>query len=187
MMSAVAVIGAEPENDKMMAALARALVDRPRASLQEVAAAVGISKATLYRLCRTRGQLVDRLVQHATTRITEAIETAQLDTAPPLTALERLIANHLEHRELTAFLIHYWGQDTPTAAGVEAGWDAALDAFFLRGQQAGVFRIDLAAPALTEILVALLVRLIDAEHHGRVARAGLAGMIERAFLRGAGV
>jgi TetR/AcrR family transcriptional repressor of mexCD-oprJ operon len=183
----VAALGAEAENDKMMAALARALVDQPRASLQEVAAAVGVSKATLYRLCRTRGQLVERLVYHAATRITEAIEAAHLDTAPPLTALERLIANNLEHRELTTFLIHYWGQDPPTAAGVEAGWDAALDAFFLRGQQAGVFRIDLAAPALTEIFVALLLRLIDAERHGRVARAGLAGVIERAFLRGAGV
>ena len=55
-------LGAAAENDKMMAALARALVDRPRASLQEVAAAVGVSKATLYRLCRTRGQLIERLV-----------------------------------------------------------------------------------------------------------------------------
>ena len=85
----------------MMAALARALVDRPRASLQEVAAAVGVSKATLYRLCRTRGQLLERLVHHAMTRITEAIEATHLGTAPPLTALERLIANNLEHRELT--------------------------------------------------------------------------------------
>jgi TetR/AcrR family transcriptional repressor of mexCD-oprJ operon len=171
----------------MMAALARALVDRPRASLQEVAAAVGISKATLYRLCRTRGQLVERLVHHATTRITEAIEAAQLDAAPPLTALERLIANNLEHREITTFLVHYWRQDPSAAASVEAGWDATLDAFFLRGQRAGIFRIDLAAPALTEIFVALLLGLIGAEHRGRVARAGLAEVIERAFLRGAGV
>jgi TetR/AcrR family transcriptional regulator, mexCD-oprJ operon repressor len=180
----VSALGAEAENDKIMAALARALVDRPRASLQEVAGAVGISKATLYRLCRTREQLTERLVHHATTRITEAIEAARLDTAPPLVALERLIANNLEHRELTTFLIRHW-QHTPTAAGVEAHWDAALDAFFLRGQQAGVFRIDVAAPALTEIFVALLLGLIDAEHRGRVARAGLAEVIERTFLRGA--
>ena len=70
---------------------------------------------------------------------------------------------------------------------MEAGWDAALGAFFLRGQQAGVFRIDLPAPVLTEILVALLLGLIDAERRGRVARAGLTEVIERAFLRGAGV
>ena len=70
-------------------------------------------------------------------------------------------------RELTSFLIHYWRPDTPAAASMEAGWDATLDAFFLRGQQAGVFCIDLAAPALTEILVGLMVRLIDAERHGR--------------------
>lgn len=171
----------------MMAALAQALVDRPRASLQEVAAAVGISKATLYRLCRTREQLLERLVHHATTRITEAIEGARLDSAPPLTALKRLIANNLEHRELTTFMVHYLRQETTTATAAEAGWDAALDAFFLQGQQTGVFRIDLTASTLTEIFVALLLGLIDAEHHGRVARVGLAEVIERVFLRGAGV
>lgn len=58
-----------------------------------------------------------------------------------------------------------------------------LDAFFLRGQQQGVFRIDIPAPALTEIWVSILLGLVEAERHVRIARAGLATVVERAFIR----
>lgn len=178
------VLGVETDDNRLLASLALALVERPRANLQELAKAAGTSKATLYRLCRTREQLIERLTSHAIRRITKAIQAAELETAPPLEALRRLIANNVEQRELTAFLIYFWNKDYSVDPGAEAGWDAAFDAFFLRGQQAGVFRIDIPAPALTEILVAMLLGLVDAEHRGRVARAGLAAMIERAFLHG---
>ncbi len=36
-----------------LSALALALVTQPRASLQDLAKAIGVSKATLYRFCRT--------------------------------------------------------------------------------------------------------------------------------------
>ncbi|MFX5595200.1 transcriptional regulator, partial [Acinetobacter baumannii] len=60
-------------------------------------------------------------------------------------------------------------------------------AFFLRGQQQGVFRIDITAQALTEIWASVLIGLLDGERRGRIARAGLAAMAERVFLQGAGV
>lgn len=50
------------EDERVLAALALALVDKPRATLQELAQAIGISKATLYRFSRTREELVDRLM-----------------------------------------------------------------------------------------------------------------------------
>jgi TetR/AcrR family transcriptional repressor of mexCD-oprJ operon len=173
------------EDNKIMAALALALVDRPRANLQELAGAIRVSKATLYRFCRTREQLIERLVNHSTLLIGEDIRTSDLDTAPPLEALKRFIATTLEHGEFSAFLIYYWEKDSSAGSGVEAGWDAALDAFFLRGQREGVFRIDIPAAALTEILVSMLIGLVDAERRGRVASAGLTAVVERAFLHGA--
>ncbi|ENO89819.1 TetR/AcrR family transcriptional regulator [Thauera linaloolentis] len=175
----------ETEDKKFLAALALALVDQPRASLLELARAIGVSKATLYRFCRTREQLIERLMNHCTHVFSEAISTAELDTAPVPEAFRRLTANNLEHRELTAFLTYYW-KDALKDPGVEAGWDTALDTFFLRGQQEGVFRIDIPAPALTEIWVSMVIGLVDAERRGRVARAGLAALLERAFLQGAG-
>lgn len=173
------------EEHRTLVALAQALVDQPRANLQELAKAIGVSKATLYRFCRTREQLIDRLLKHATKTIGEAFQAAELDTAPPLEAFRRMTVNNLEQRELTAFLIHYWKPDLTSELCPDAAWNMALDAFFLRGQQQGVFRIDIPAPALTEIWVSILLGLVEAERHGRIARAGLATVVERAFLHGA--
>ncbi|GAB2471014.1 MAG: TetR/AcrR family transcriptional regulator [Comamonas sp.] len=175
---------AHADDHPLLAALAVAMVQRPRAPLQDLAKAAGVSKATLYRFCRTREQLVDRLLVHSSAMIDEAIRDAELDTAPPLEALRRLSANHLELRELMAFLVYYW-RDDAVDPDTEAGWTAQMDGFFLRGQQAGVFRIDIAAPALTEIWVSTLLGLVDAERRGRIARAGMAALLERAFLHGA--
>lgn len=171
------------EDDRILVALALALVDQPRASLQELARAIGVSKATLYRYCSTRQALIDRLAMHSGEALNQAIQAAELDSAPPLDALRALIARHLEHRELTIFLMYYW-KDASTDVCSDCHWNKALDAFFLRGQEAGVFRIDISAPALTEIFGNLLIGLFDAERRGRVARMGLAELIESAFLHG---
>lgn len=175
---------AQDDDTRLLAALALALVDQPRATLQELAKTAGISKATLYRFCKTREQLVERLGEHSMRALNNALDNADLDSHAPLEALKRLIANNLEHRELQAFLMYYWKE---VGAGTEAQlhWDRVLDAFFLRGQQQGVFRIDVSAAALTEIFTWTLAGLINAERQGKVARLGLATLIENAFLQGA--
>ncbi|MGJ7530643.1 TetR/AcrR family transcriptional regulator [Variovorax sp. GB1P17] len=167
-----------------MAPLALALVDHPRASLNELARAVGISKATLYRVCRTREQVVQQLMAHCVQALRDEIRLADLGNGTPVEALRRLLAQSLEHRELHAFLIYYW-KDAAADPGKEAGLEAALDAFFLRGQREGAFRIDVSAPALTEIWITIVIGLIDAERRGRVARMGLTSLIESIFLNGA--
>lgn len=169
-------------SDNFLASLALALVHHPRATLQDLAKAIGISKATLYRTCRTREQLIETLMKHCALVLGNATHSVDLETLPPLEALKRLIANHLEHRELTAFLTYYWNHGSISEA--EASWTTALDAFFLRGQQEGVFRIDVPAPALTEIWISTMIGLVDAERRGRIARAGLATLFEGAFLNG---
>lgn len=172
------------DDDRILPALALALVDQPRATLQELATAIGVSKATLYRFCRTRQQLIERLINHSAEAFRQAVQASRLECGPPQEALVRLIANHLAHRELTVFLLHYWWQED-IVGSTEYSWQEALDAFFLHGQQMGVFRIDIAAPALTELWGSILVGLVDAERRGRVARIGLAALVESVFLKGA--
>lgn len=171
----------ENEDNKVLAALALALLWHPRASLQELAKYIGVSKATLYRFCPTREELEGRLFAHGARLVTEAIEKAMLMTAPPLEALRRLFANSLQHKEITAFMTYHWKPDEDCDA---FGWLTNLDAFFLRGQREGVFRIDISAQALTEIFGSLLVGLVDAERRGRVAKAHLAEVFESSFLNG---
>lgn len=182
-MSTIDTEKTKQEDSKLLAALALAMVENPRASLQELSKAVGVSKATLYRFCRTREQLVQRLLIHGIQAFNQSIETAKLDTLPPLEALKLLIIKGLEHRELLAFLTHYWN-DASIEQKTDKDLETALDAFFLRGQQTGVFRIDIPASALTELWMSMVAGLVDAERRGRIARTGMAALVERAFLNG---
>lgn len=175
----------DADDSRILSALALALVDHPRATLQELAQAVGISKATLYRFSRTREQLIQRLATQSYHAMGQAIDQSDLETDPPAEALHKLIANHLQYRELAAFLTHFWNDASRELSDLVVDeWDRKLDAFFLRGQQAGIFRIDVTAATLSELFISVLIGLVDAERRGRVARAGLAGVVESTFLRG---
>ncbi|WP_160386867.1 TetR/AcrR family transcriptional regulator [Pseudomonas sp. PB101] len=176
-----------PADEKLLKALAIAIVDRPRGTFKDLAQAAGVSKATLNRFCGTRDNLIEMLMNYASEVMERAIAAADLVKSPALDALHKLIEQHLTHRELLVFLIVQW---RPDSLDGEAGnrwlpYSDALDAFFLRGQTEGVFRIDIAAPVLSEIFASILFGLVDAERRGRVARSGMVALIEMFFLRGA--
>lgn len=175
-------------DEKLLKALAIAIVDHPRATFKELAQAAGISKATLNRFCGTRDNLIEILLNHGSVVMNRIIDDARLDQQPPLEALHRLIDDHLTHRELLAFIAFEWRPDSLDLDVSCSRWvpyTDALDAFFLRGQKEDVFRIDVAAPVLTEIFASLIFGLVDAERRGRVARSGMALLIEQFFLGGA--
>ncbi|HEJ4414253.1 TPA: efflux pump transcriptional repressor NfxB, partial [Pseudomonas aeruginosa] len=139
-------------DERLIKALAVAIVDRPRATLKELAEAAGVSKATLHRFCGTRDNLVQMLEDHGETVLNQIIQACDLEHAEPLEALQRLIKEHLTHRELLVFLVFQYRPDFLDPHGEGARWQSyleALDAFFLRGQQKGVFRIDITAAVFT--------------------------------------
>lgn len=171
------------DNTAILPPLALALVNHPRATLQELAKAIGISKATLYRFCPTRDLLIKRLLEQSLRTLDDALNEARIEEGPVLEALKRLNAKHLEHREFTLFLTYYWNEvEKPMEEN--AIWEPKVDAFFLRGQQEGVFRIDFSAATLTELWLGTVIALIDGERRGRIPRAPLAQLAEQAFLQG---
>ncbi|MNK24312.1 hypothetical protein D3C87_426170 [compost metagenome] len=174
-------------HERLLVALALAMVDQPRATLQELAKAVGVSKATLYRFCKTRDQLVLRLMTHCAQVMKQTLADSHLDCAAPREALRRLIEQHLAHKELTVFLIYNWKPDTELDAAIMSSWSGfqeTLDAFFLRGQREGAFRVDIPAAGLSELFLAVITSMVDAERRGRVARLGIAQMAEQMMLHG---
>lgn len=176
------------DDDKGMAALAAALARSPGATYQEIAAAVGVSRATLYRFCSSRQELVQRLLKHAVTRLTDGLRAARLDEGTPVEALDRWLEGESMHPELQAFLTEFWSSEAERDADLAPYWlayEKTLDAFFLRGQREGFFRIDIPAAALNECLTWLLIGLMDAERRGRVARASVAATARTLFLEGA--
>lgn len=177
-------------DDALLDALALALVRRPEATLNDLAVDVGIGRTTLYRFCRTREELLARLIDYGMQLALQNIAEAKLDSAPPLQALRQLTLNCLRHREITLFMARQHcrqglaDEKLQDDLSPQRQWIKRLDSFFLRGQLQGVFRIDIPAAALNEIWVAQLIGLVDAEYRGRVALDGLMDVMERVFLQG---
>ncbi|WP_343573199.1 transcriptional regulator [Pseudomonas sp.] len=175
-------------DERLLNALAVAIVDRPRATLKELAESAGVSKATLHRFCGTRDNLVQMLEGYGHSVIRKILEAAELQQDPSLDALRRLIAEHLKHRDMLAFLIFQFrteSLDVETATERWSYYIDAVDAFFLRGQQNGVFRIDITAAVFTELFLSMLYGMVDAERYGRAASSSSASVLERLFLQGA--
>ncbi|SFQ28636.1 transcriptional regulator, TetR family [Pseudomonas sp. NFPP07] len=175
-------------DEHLLKTLTLAVVNRPRATMKELAQLVGVSKATLHRYCGTRENLGQRLEAYAEGTLERIIKSAGLQHAEPLDALRRLIREHLAHRELLAFLMAQYRPDFLDFEHGDARWQPyleALDAFFLRGQQQGVFRIDITAAIFSELFITLIYGMVDAEQRGRAANANSAHTLEQMFLHGA--
>lgn len=176
------------DDDKTLVALAAAMVQYPRATYQDLAVAIGVSRATLYRFCSTREELVLRLLRYSSKRLSQSLEQAQLHTGDPRPGLSRLIESQLRHKELMSFLTQYWQADMELDPEISADCKSnedLVEAFFLRGQRAGVFRIDISAATLNDTLIWLIIGLMDSERRGRIARATLPSTIEELFMCGA--
>lgn len=174
--------------DVGLAALATALVQHPRGTYKDLAAAIGVSRATLYRFCSTREELILRVLRHATAKLNAALGEASLEAGPAEAAVKRLINSYLQHKELVGFISAYWSADVESDPDLATAWavhQTHIDEFFLRGQQSGDFRVSVSAEALNEALCWLIVGLVDAERRGRVARSKLSSTIESLFLPGA--
>ncbi|CAI8881645.1 HTH-type transcriptional regulator NfxB [Pseudomonas sp. IT-232MI5] len=174
--------------EHLLKSLTVAVVNRPRATMKELAQLAGVSKATLHRYCGTRENLVQRLEEHAEATLNLIIRRASLQHLQPLDALRRLIREHLAHRELLAFLMAHYRPDFLDFERGDTRWQfylEALDGFFLRGQQQGLFRIDITAAIFTELFITLVYGLVDAEQRGRAANADSARILEQMFLHGA--
>lgn len=128
-------------DERLLKALAVAIVDRPRATLKELAESAGVSKATLHRFCGTRDGLMAMLEDYGHVVIRQILEAAGLQQAEPLEALRGLIAEHLKHRDMLNFLLfQYRAENLDMEATAERYGRAAssssahvLEQLFLHG------------------------------------------------------
>lgn len=168
---------------KLVNTLYAAAALRPRASMGELAALAGISRATLHRYCGTRDNLDSQLEQHAKGTLLQILDNSDtLALTEPLAALRQLIHAHLAQGELIAFLASRYPVHMSVQHDLQFYLER-LDGLFLNGQRQGVFRTDVTAALLTEMFVSLLHGAVDARQRGRAPRES-ATMLENAFLQG---
>lgn len=162
------------------------LMRKSGATMDEVARAAGISRATLNRQFAGRDALVRALEQLGIAECESALEKARLDDGPAADAVRRLVRELEPSAGLLAFL--YSENQLFEGDGQNEGWerlDNTLVALFRRGQQDGEFRIDLSPVWLAEALYGLLVSGAWAITEGRVAAKDFTPMIAELLLGGA--
>jgi TetR/AcrR family transcriptional regulator, mexCD-oprJ operon repressor len=173
-----------PNREQMLHAAADFLGRRPNATQDEIAAAVGVSRATLHRYFAGRPALLEALDQLAVTQMREALETARWQEGSATEALQRLVtACEPVSGYLTFLCTQSQGFDAQQAEGWEA-IDAEIRELFERGQRQGEFRPDLSAVWLTEAFYDLVAGAAWVIQAGRAARRDFTKMITDLLLHG---
>ncbi|MEU5715053.1 helix-turn-helix domain-containing protein [Streptomyces sp. NPDC020403] len=174
------------DREQVLRSAAALLSRRSTATMDEVAKAAGIGRATLHRHFAGRDALVRALEDLGIREFEAALDAAALDEGSAEEGLRRLVAAVEPGAGLLAFLV----TENQLFEGdqVNEGWnrlDARVSAFFRRGQERGEFRIDLTPAWLTEALYGLIGTGAWAVQAGRVAAQDFPYMIVELLLGGA--
>ncbi|MEU6604740.1 TetR/AcrR family transcriptional regulator [Streptomyces shenzhenensis] len=174
------------DRDHVLRSAAALLTRKASATMDEVAKAAGISRATLHRHFAGRDALVRALESLGIEECVAALDAARPDDGPAGEAVRRLVREFEPVAGLLAFL--YTENQLFEGEEQNAGWariDERIAALFRRGQEAGEFRIDLTPAWLTEALYGLLASAAWAVTEGRVAPKDFTHMIVELLLGGA--
>lgn len=174
------------DRNQVLRAAAALLTRKATATMDEVARAAGIGRATLHRHFAGRDALVRALEELGLQELETALDRAGIDAGPEDAAVRRLVAEVEPVAPLLSFLVTenqlFEGEQ------VNEGWarlDARVSALFRRGQENGVFRIDLTPAWLTEAFYGLVGSGAWAVQDGRVAAKDFQYMIVELLLGGA--
>lgn len=174
------------DRDHVLRAAAALLTRKATATMDEVAKAAGMSRATLHRHFAGRDALVRALEELGIQECERALDAARIDEGGAQDALRRLIKEIEPVAGLLAFLVTenqlFEGENQ------HDGWtrlDVRISTLFRRGQESGEFRIDLSPAWLTEALYGLVGSGAWAVQDGRVAAKDFSYMIAELLIGGA--
>jgi AcrR family transcriptional regulator len=166
---------------------AHLLAERRDASMNDIAAAAGVGRATLYRYFPTREALVQALADEALGEFASRLAEAGLERAPFPEALQRLCRAVLAVGDRYVVLL-----DEATALrGRDTGYEAhqhvaaPIKTLFQRGQDDGALRDDLEAAVLVELFGGLVVAAISASLSRTLGVEQAAALTGSMFLDGA--
>ena len=157
------------ERKELLLNLVNALADHPRASMEQLASMVGLSRATLCRHFSSRDVMMQAMSEAGVTSAQEALARARPTEGSAEEALKRLISEFLPIAELYAYVDQQMYLDDTLEAQVQP-LRTSLIAIFQQRQESGELRIDLPAAWLVESMSALLRSAATMIRSGRLAR-----------------
>ena len=156
--------------DAVAAAAARHLALAPAASMQELAQAAGISRATLFRRFPNRAALIAELCQAAALAYVQAVDEAAPEEGTPTQALARVVET-LGRLASVVGLLGLQPLDEHVEASLLAQTtqtEERLRHLVRRGQESGHFRVEVDPEWLLTMLMWLMVGAADSVRLGRL-------------------
>jgi TetR/AcrR family transcriptional repressor of mexCD-oprJ operon len=152
-----------------------------QASMNDVAAAAGVARATVYRYFPNRQALLDELAQGAVDDADARLTAARIDEVPPEEGVARAVRALVEVGDSFVLLAR---QGLPTdPERFERSLARPLRELFERGQATGDIRGDISAARLTESLLGLTVGVVMSSPP--LGREDIIATINGLFLDGA--
>jgi TetR/AcrR family transcriptional repressor of mexCD-oprJ operon len=156
-------------------------VEGERASMNDVAEAAGVARATVYRYFPNRETLLDELARTAVSDVEARLASARIDTVPPDEGVARAVRALVDGGDLFVILGRERLRSDPER--FERGLTGPLRELFERGQAGGDVREDITSARLTASLVGLVVGVLTSTPS--LGREDMTATITGLFLDGA--
>ncbi|MBV9423063.1 MAG: TetR/AcrR family transcriptional regulator [Solirubrobacterales bacterium] len=133
-------------------------VQGEQASMNDVAEAAGVARATVYRYFPNREALLDELAQAAVSDVDARLASARIDEVAPEEGIARAVRALVDVGDSFVLLARERLRSDPER--FERKLIQPLSRLFERGQVSGDFRGDITSARLTESLIALVVGVL---------------------------
>ena len=152
-----------------------------QASMNEVAEAAGVARATVYRYFPNREALLDELTRAAVSDVDARLESARIDAVAPEEGIARAVRALVDVGDGFVLLTRERLRSDPEQ--FERRLTQPLRQLFERGQAGGDIRDDITSARLTESLLGLIVGMFTSAPS--LGREDMTAMITGLFLDGA--
>jgi TetR/AcrR family transcriptional repressor of mexCD-oprJ operon len=152
-----------------------------QASMNEVAEAAGVARATVYRYFPNREALLDELARTAVRDVDMRLGSARIDAVPPQEGVARAVRALVDVGNL--FVVLARERPRSGADRFERGLVEPLRQLVERGQTSGDIRDDITAARVTESLIGLIVGMLTSTPP--LGREDMTATITGLFLDGA--
>jgi AcrR family transcriptional regulator len=174
---------------------ASVLASNPGASMQDLARALGVGRATLHRHFSTRDELIREIAREATEEAMARVERARLDDGLADAALDRLVHELVPMGDRFHFLL-----SEPSLFGLQSSADpvmaefaqaeleirAAIVSLIERGKREGAFRLDVPTGWAVSASFALVFAAWEEVQTGTIGAAQAPGLVVTTLLAGIG-
>ncbi|MFF2083993.1 TetR/AcrR family transcriptional regulator [Nocardia sp. NPDC058176] len=172
---------------RILAVAGEELLRDPAASMEDIAAAAGMVRRTLYGHFPTREALIEGLLDQAFEQVDRALDIIDTRRPPARAVADLTIALWAVGDEFRLLLRLDEAQSCVRMTDRLGPVRSMVVALIKRGQSDGIFTDDLPPEAVARVLTAMVLALLNARNDGEWVGAGAAEVAARTCLISVGV